>query len=362
MKTPAFSTVDSRARISLKKITRQIAKEKSDNGAAAPGRLRILSIDGGGMRALLPAVFLAKLEERLQQLSGDPQARVADHFDLFCGTSAGGILTSLYLTPDSQQPTRPRYSARQVLQLYLKGGCDSFTVPHTDPAARRKEKYNATSFEDRLKYALGADVRLGQWIRPALLTAFDQDREMPHFFKSWQHTHLLGWQAVRATSAAPGIFRPAQYQELLDGRMLVDGSVFAGNPAMCAYTLASSLHFSKIKHFQFQTDRPSAENMLMVSVGTGKIPVATEDKAQGIRQMMKNLMSSGIDLVDHQLRLLFSHQGNEAYFRFNPLLPLSEAAVDNAGPRYVNTLIRTATGYFEEHQEKMDQLITQLLM
>lgn len=314
------------------------------------------------MRAVLPAVFLAKLEERLQMHSGNPQARIVEYFDLLCGTSAGGILTSLYLAPDQQHPASPRYSARQVLQLYLKGGCESFTADNPDPAARRREKYNTQSFETRLKDVLGTGLQLGQFIRPALITAFDLESEQPQFFKSWQHVHLRTWQVARATSAAPGLFKPAQYPELLDGRPLIDGSIFAGNPAMCAYTLASSIPFSKMDDFSYNTDFPSADNMLLLSIGTGKTTDTTEEKAQvGIRQMMKNLMTSGIQLVDHQLRQLFSQRKGGTYLRFNPLLPLTEAAIDNAGAAYLNVLIRTATAYFEQQEAQMDQLIRRLL-
>lgn len=62
--------------------------------------LRILSIDGGGIRGILPAVVLLHLEKALQKESGRPNAHLADYFDLIAGTSTGGILTALYLLPD----------------------------------------------------------------------------------------------------------------------------------------------------------------------------------------------------------------------------------------------------------------------
>jgi len=52
--------------------------------------MRILSIDGGGVRGIVPAVVLAYLEKKLQQLSGNSDARIADYFDLFAGNSTGG--------------------------------------------------------------------------------------------------------------------------------------------------------------------------------------------------------------------------------------------------------------------------------
>jgi patatin-like phospholipase/acyl hydrolase len=61
---------------------------------------RILSIDGGGIRGIIPGQILVILEEKLKAKTGNENARIADYFDLIAGTSTGGILTCAYLTPD----------------------------------------------------------------------------------------------------------------------------------------------------------------------------------------------------------------------------------------------------------------------
>jgi len=62
-------------------------------------KIRILSVDGGGIRGIIPGTILAQLERMLQDLSGDTNRKLADCFDMIAGTSTGGILSCLYLTP-----------------------------------------------------------------------------------------------------------------------------------------------------------------------------------------------------------------------------------------------------------------------
>ena len=77
----------------------------------ASGKItRILSIDGGGIRGIVPAVILARLEEILQQLSSNPDARLVDFFDFFAGTSTGYMIVAGLFSPNKDN--RPSYSAK----------------------------------------------------------------------------------------------------------------------------------------------------------------------------------------------------------------------------------------------------------
>ena len=63
-------------------------------------KIRVLSIDGGGIRGIIPAKIMIKIEELLQEYSQNPNTRISDYFDLIAGTSTGSILAGLYLCPD----------------------------------------------------------------------------------------------------------------------------------------------------------------------------------------------------------------------------------------------------------------------
>ena len=71
----------------------------------------ILSIDGGGIRGIIPATFLIEFEKR----TGKP---ICELFDLIAGTSTGGILAAALTLPNSLG--KPEYSAEQVHSAYLE--------------------------------------------------------------------------------------------------------------------------------------------------------------------------------------------------------------------------------------------------
>src|SRR5438309_1904674 len=87
-------------------------------------KIKILSIDGGGIRGIIPGVILTYLEKRLQVLTGTEQ-KIGDYFDLVACTSTGGILTCLYLMPGADG--KAKYSAQDAVQLYLKEGQQIFS-------------------------------------------------------------------------------------------------------------------------------------------------------------------------------------------------------------------------------------------
>ena len=70
----------------------------------------VLSIDGGGIRGIIPGQILTHIENLLKEIYDDSNYRIADHFDLIAGTSTGGILACAYLLPDYG---RPKFSAKE---------------------------------------------------------------------------------------------------------------------------------------------------------------------------------------------------------------------------------------------------------
>ncbi|RLM59107.1 patatin-like protein 1 [Panicum miliaceum] len=105
---------------------------------AKQGRvLTVLSIDGGGIRGLIPATILARLEAQLQEKDG-PDARIADYFDVVAGTSTGGLIAAMLTAPGKDN--RPLFAAKDISQFYLENGPKIFsqTILQSRTQARKE--------------------------------------------------------------------------------------------------------------------------------------------------------------------------------------------------------------------------------
>src|SRR3954470_22483424 len=84
-------------------------------------RVRILSVDGGGLRGLVPALLLLDLEDGLEKLTGERRP-LADYFHLFSGTSTGGLISLGLTARDPADPSRPSMDAERLVDLYRVRG------------------------------------------------------------------------------------------------------------------------------------------------------------------------------------------------------------------------------------------------
>ncbi|CAO2149760.1 unnamed protein product [Urochloa humidicola] len=92
--------------------------------------ITVLSIDGGGMRGLIPLAILEFLEKELQDITDDKdeQIRISDFFDVIAGTSTGGLIATMLATPKDKEETikRPKYTAKEITKYYKDLGPQIF--------------------------------------------------------------------------------------------------------------------------------------------------------------------------------------------------------------------------------------------
>ncbi len=291
---------------------------------------RILSIDGGGIRGIIPAVVLAELERR----SGK---RVHQLFDMFAGTSTGGILSLALSQPGSDGMAR--WEAREIVDLYIERGPDIFdrSLLHQIRAVGSilDEKYSDTGLEKVLKQYFG-DTRLSQALVEVLVTAYELEGRDAFFFKRRKAVTTPGeddypiWQVARATAAAPTYFEPLKLEtpSIAGYYALVDGGVFANNPAMCAY--ADAHRFEE------------GADIVLVSLGTGQLerPIHYDDaKDWGMLEWARPVLDvvfDGIaDTTDYELRQLMN---DDRYFRLQTTL-IGSDEMDDASPDNTRALL-----------------------
>lgn len=226
--------------------------------------MKVLSIDGGGIRGLIPALLLCEIEERTGR-------RIAELFDLIAGTSTGGVLACALTIPGDNG--RPKYSARELVRLYENEGPRIF-----DRGLLKQvfslgglvdERYEDDGLNAALAHYLG-DHRLSHCLTDVLVTAYDIQDRFAFFFRSSRAREDPTYdfelcQVARATSAAPTYFEPFEVTDVAGSRTypLVDGGVFAVNPAACAFAesdgqakLVASLGTgAHTRHYQFHDAR-----------------------------------------------------------------------------------------------------------
>ena len=321
----------------------------------------VLSIDGGGIRGIIPAQVLVGLEAILKEEFPDAP-RIADHFDLVAGTSTGGILACGLLVPNDANSNDventntsideghaiSEYTASDLLQMYFEKGGEIFdaSLYHTLRSAGgwTDSKYRADTLERVLKEYFG-DLLLSDLLRPCLLTSYDISRRKAHFFR--QHTaqrksshDFYVRDAIRGTSAAPTFFEPAYVRSEADVPFpLIDGGLFANNPTACALAEAIGRRFKK-----------KLDEIAILSLGTGsfKQPYdyqqAKDWGTAGWILPLVDMMMSGVGETTHyQIAQIFHGIGKEAHylrldatFTKNPLEPAPD--LDDASEKNIRKL------------------------
>lgn len=331
---------------------------------------QILSIDGGGIRGVIPATIIAYIEQRLQHVGNSPDIRISEYFDLFAGTSTGGILAALYITPSNAPDNKKaKYSAREVLDFYRELGPELFDLRLWQKIKSgfgfMGSKYSEEPLEKFARKIFG-NTYISEVLKDCLIASYDMTSRKAHFFSRYS-TGKFGMCAdytladvARSTSAAPTYFKPANiFAKDLSARHLVDGGVFANNPAMCAYVEAIKL---------WKGVQPADEFIL--SLGTGKIerPYLYENTRrygylQWLFPILDVLMSSVAEVVDFQVKQIFElAQVPQNYIRMEPQLIGCSIRMDNASPRNIKALEAVAQRYIDHNGAQIEEVVKKLML
>ncbi|CAM6014095.1 unnamed protein product [Sphagnum balticum] len=323
--------------------------------------ITILSIDGGGVRGLVPLVILIELEGMLQRLDG-AERRLVDYFDMVAGTSTGGVITGLITTPASQDvPTRPLFTATEVFNFYNRHA--TTLLPQTSTCDCRTPRGRANDLDRLLNRTFGSFPHLSSTITSVLIPAFDIRIREPILFSSWQAKRDPIDNApvelvCQATSANPIYFPPVEFT--LTGTRkephraktfsLIDGSLAINNPTGVAITQA-------IKEDQTDSAKGKAKyksfsDLLVLSLA-GQHPMghsareATSWCLMGCPKApwVDGVLNATADMVDLNISLLFqSEKAGANYLRIQTdRLTRSFASIDTCGHEHLSSQV-TALG------------------
>ncbi|CAO2188593.1 unnamed protein product [Urochloa humidicola] len=328
----------------------------------------VLSIDGGGVRGIIPGTILAFLEEKLQELDG-PDARIADYFDVIAGTSTGGLVTAMLTAPSPNHKDRPLFAAKDINEFYLKHCPNIFpSGSGWGPLGLFKNimagpKYNGKYLHSVIRELLG-ETKVGDALKNIVIPTFDIKLLQPTIFSRYDAVNDISKDALLSdvcisTSAAPTYLPGHQFEtKYEDGKPrafnLIDGGVAANNP-----TLLAMNHVSKqilLGDEDFFPIKPADYGKFMVlSLGTGSAKVEGKFDAvqcsrwgllgwlynKGATPIIDSFTQASSDLVDIHASVLFQALHSEkSYLRIqDDELTGDTSSVDVSTSENLNSLV-----------------------
>jgi len=341
-------------------------------------KIRILCVDGGGIRGVIPGTILAELEKILQKFSGSTDRKLGDFFDMIAGTSTGGILSCLYLMPGENGTAK--YTAAEALDLYLTNGHTIFDRTLVEKILSGggiiHEKYSEDPIYGLLSDYFGEET-IDRFIKPSLITAYDiTDRKAVFFTSADARGDAMNnfkiKDAARATSAAPTYFSPAHIHSM-NGQLytLVDGGMFANNPALCAYAEARKTEFSKFLNDPEKTDKPTAKDMIIVSLGTGSVrkryhygDFKSAGQIKWLEPVIDILMSANSETVAYQLTQMYltlDPEFKNNYYRIEPDLKEACSEMDIATKENIDNLYQAGLTYVHDNIKQLERIAHNIL-
>jgi patatin-like phospholipase/acyl hydrolase len=326
---------------------------------------RILSIDGGGIRGMLPAMLIAEIEKRLRQATGKADSYISDYFDLIAGTSTGGILTCFYLYHHNGH----RLDATKAVDMYEKDGKIIFQKRFFRNVIRLFDALYPDKGIDQILYHTLGDAKLSEAPCNCAVMAYDITERKAVIFtanaaRREKSRDFLLRDIARATSAAPTFFRVAQATSMDNvPSYLIDGGIYANDPTICAIIEARKTMFRNHGHY------PKIKDMYIVSLGTGHTSKSyryESAKRWGVISwaipVIDMLQSSSAEVVSYQVKSLFESENcSDNYIRIVPDLYHANHQMDDTSPKNILNLKEAATRCIASHSEILDRIVNNLI-
>ncbi|KAJ8765880.1 hypothetical protein K2173_020396 [Erythroxylum novogranatense] len=292
------------------------------------GKICVLSIDGGGMRGILPGKALAYLEQALKTKSGNPDARIANYFDVAAGTGIGGIFTAMLF--GSKDHSRPIMKADDTWRFLADQGKRFYRSGNGGGGLKRLLKVGSNrstaatiGLEKVMKETFTESLTLKNTLKPVLIPCYDLSSAAPFLFSRADALETDSFdfrlcEVCKATSAQPGLFEPVPMRSV-DGQtkcLAVDGGLAMSNPTAAAITHV--LHNKQ--EFPFVR---GVEDLLVLSLGTGQLlevsyeydQVKTWRAKHWARPVVRIAGDGSADSVDQAVAMAYGQCRSSNYVR-----------------------------------------------
>lgn len=302
----------------------------------------VLSIDGGGIRGIIPAVVLKYLEERLNR-------PLHECFDLITGTSTGGIIAAGLCIPDGDTGN-PKFSAGNLLNFYVEDSHKIFGNPNNMFKRLFHPKYDGSDLYQTLHEKIG-NVPFGEMMTRVMIPTYDISNRRPYFFKSWKYSvrDMSTDRIMCATASAPTFFPPTlmNFTHGMEPKYLIDGAVAANNPAMCALAEARRLWGN--------------EDIFILSIGAGDVSDprhSPDQKFWGVIPWLSDIVSimtdAPVNTVDYQLHTMMP----DMYVRLQHKIEYADDSIDNVKSKNLTLLIKEGETLIEREKQRIDRVAT----
>jgi calcium-independent phospholipase A2-gamma len=312
----------------------------------------VLTLDGGGARGLVSIEILKQLSKKC---GNKP---IHELFDFICGTSTGAVLAALIgVYKISLHDCEKNYKMflKDIFQRNTARGLSNLLMTHS--------WYDTKNWETRLKDAMGDQLiiqsaRDEATPRIAIVSNLTTPNNMKVFlFRNYNYpkdeqSHYDGttrhcvWQAVRASSAAPGYYEDFK----IEGYIFHDGGVLANNPT------AIALH--EVKNLW-----PEQPLQCVISIGNGRYQPAdyatSKCDSLSVKQKISRIIggatsTEGVHLILNDLL------PPRVYYRFNPYMS-EEFGLDEIRSEKWDVMQYDAQMYSRRNDYKFEMAQKQLL-
>lgn len=277
----------------------------------------VLSVDGAGIRSLIPLKILDYLHQSIIHL--DDEIDVTSWVDVFTSVSASSIFTGALMLKDENK--RTKHTPKQILEFYRKRGTQIFSQ---NIGLNPENSTFPLSFT--LEHFFGK-VNMLDFKNHFLFVSYDSKSETIFPFSNTmeRYSNLSLSKVMHACSAIPNIYPKVE----VGNTELTDALFKIQNPAQLAYDYARLLY--------------PTEHLILLSIGTGEEMIETS-----ISQLTKQ--------IDEQLKDQTLIDEKLTYFRFQPKLN-SSINVSNTNQKTIEDLIELTDDYIFQNQSSFHELI-----